>query len=473
MDAPLFEITVGVVKGQDGKTLTKQAYGMVEVIKEPPIGGPLTESNIETFVYSVVKGTKLTITPKVKDIQIDKIGNIKTRILKWTTDYEGKNNISSATLPDTLNNNIYTITSIRKNYTLYANFEIDKNSTNNITLIDSVSELEAIGTINTTGKNYVLIADLDLNDLTDEFFPIGVNHGEYEAITPFSGTFDGMGHIINFNNKLYTNITADYASFYGLFGKIGATGTVQNLRVTGIITNKQGNTFYAGGVAGENNGTIKNVISSVTIINSSENTACIGGIAGKNTGTIKNCASTATISGENKATVLNLGGGIVGLNEGASANIEYCWADGAISFSYLQSCDAGGIAGLNVQSAKIGNCVALNNKFSAANNGRIVAGTNDGMDSGTKPGILENNYATYQITWEDDYNDDPASLGPNGMQGADFTNTGASSWQSTNGPNWSTVLYADTATNHDDAPWVLPPKPKDATFRPKLYFEDN
>ena len=202
----------------------------------------------------------------------------------------------------------------------------------------------------------------------------------------FTGTYDGDG-------KSITNltITGTSTSYTGIFGFIGATGTVKNMNVTGTITQGTGASAYTGGIAGVNNGTIDNCSFSGTVNGGTTNDD-VGGIAGRNNnnGTIINSRSTATVSGKSSV------GGIAGSNNG---NIENSYNTGSVSGNAF----LGGIAGSNDSNIK--NCYNTGNVTSAGNfngaggiagynasNGRVEYCYNTGNISGSNfvAGIVGN-----------------------------------------------------------------------------------
>ena len=173
--------------------------------------------------------------------------------------------------------------------------------------INSVNDLvavrNAVNQHNDTyaGKTVKLMTDLDLDD---SWVPIGIddNHS-------FQGTFDGQGYIITIN-------VTKSSLVLGLFGYVGSSGVVQNLRVAGRIANTETEyTTYTGGIAGKNHGTIRQCANLANIIG-----YCVGGIAGENHGTITNCYNQGYIGGGNGYYL----GGIVG-NQPAGT-ISYCYA---------------------------------------------------------------------------------------------------------------------------------------------------
>ena len=110
-------------------------------------------------------------------------------------------------------------------------------------LLTSASELAYIakavnsGSDEFTGKTIKLANDLDLG--TNEFAPIG----DYQANTPFSGTFDGQGHTIK--GGVISNLNGD-GSTAALIGFM-KNGTVKDLTIDGIKV--ESNHFAAAAVA--------------------------------------------------------------------------------------------------------------------------------------------------------------------------------------------------------------------------------
>ena len=186
------------------------------------------------------------------------------------------------------------------------------------------------------------------NDITVTDWEAGI--GIEADNKPFSGIFDGQGHVINL---------AGSTSLFALIGKANETyGTVKNLGVNAEIT---ANTTNTGGIVGHNYGTIQNCYTKGTITNDSYYT---GGIVGDNGGTIRNCYSTALCTGNNNT------GGIVGKHSGT---ILQCYATGAINGEL----SAGGIAGTFGGNKELKNCIALNTSITFTDtegkSGRIIS----------------------------------------------------------------------------------------------------
>ena len=115
----------------------------------------------------------------------------------------------------------------------------------------------------------------------------------------FSGTFDGQGNTITFNNYTATqNFTGLFRYTYG--------ATIKNLRLEGTITSEYGNTASVIGMSQATNN-VENVISNVTI--NSTATGVAGMIAGvSNSVYFRGCAFTGQLNG----TSSEQNGGFVG-----------------------------------------------------------------------------------------------------------------------------------------------------------------
>ena len=185
-----------------------------------------------------------------------------------------------------------------------------------------------------------LTDDIDLKG--KEWTPIG--KGSSYANT-YKGTFDGNDHEIK---NLY--VTGTTSNHYGLFGVLGAGGTIRNLTVSGRveITGSGSNSCGIGGIVGQlgGAGTIENCTNKAAV-SGNYNTAGIVGRVGSSGGTIRACANLGNISGGNRV------GGIVGYAYyGVTAS--HCYNRGAVTASVSK---AGGIVGyMNDTGAKFSNC---------------------------------------------------------------------------------------------------------------------
>jgi hypothetical protein len=361
-----YTLTVGVIRGQDSKTLTKEKWGSVEIVN-PKRTDNNTSSNGNNFSWkmpNILENTSVTIkaTP-----------NAECVFVEWRTEYNYEKGQTEGKDQATYSFNI------KGNTTLYAVFK----KTNTI-LIKSESEMAKIGKDYNypMDGNYVLIADLDFSSF-DNWEPIGKMGVDGST---FAGTFDGMGHSISLDNIEVSKVQCSNGDCAGLFGVIDSEGIVKNLRLEGTITFSESEAiyFYVGAVAGENWGTIKNIVSSVIIQNNGVANTYAGGIAGINIGTIENCASIGQIGNPNTdSNFIIRAGGIVGQNP--DGKINNCWASGEITAS-LDNGYAGGIAGSINNPGSIKNCVAVNAKITGFKKGRIAYTGTSGVE-------LKNNYA--------------------------------------------------------------------------------
>ena len=195
--------------------------------------------------------------------------------------------------------------------------------------------------------NAVLSANIVLG--ADETKTCGTNWTPIGSSSkPFNGIFEGNGKVVYGLKASGSNV--------GLFGYIGSSGSVKNLRLNvGSVTSSE----YAGAVAAHNYGTIYNVGNNSVKVTStvSSGTAYLyaGGIAGENKGEIRYCFNKASISAKASVTSNNLSmlygyaGGIAAVNEKLIWNsANYAWvgaqmtANDGMAASY-----AGGISGTN------------------------------------------------------------------------------------------------------------------------------
>jgi M26 IgA1-specific Metallo-endopeptidase N-terminal region len=170
------------------------------------------------------------------------------------------------------------------------------------TMISTVEQLQNIQ--NNAAGTYILANDIDASATENwndgsGFLPIG------SALAPFTGTLNGNGHVIAdiFISSNLANV--------GLFGEVGTTGTVKNLKLIG------------GSVRGPNTPAL----------------SPLGALAGRNAGTITNCLATTSVVGlQNDPT-----GGLVGVNAGS---ITDSYASGTNNGS-MSVADEGGLVGDN------------------------------------------------------------------------------------------------------------------------------
>lgn len=139
----------------------------------------------------------------------------------------------------------------------------------------------------------------------------------------FSGTFDGDNHTIS-GIRIYKGGNYDADSRQGLFGCVGASGTVKNVtlsdtRIAGYTT--------VGTISGQNNGDVINCHAAATVVISavaSRPANYHGGIVGNNNGGTIRCTSAARLTSNKQSTWYY--GAIAGQNTGS---VENCLAVGA------------------------------------------------------------------------------------------------------------------------------------------------
>ena len=215
-------------------------------------------------------------------------------------------------------------------------------------------------------QNARLTGDIDLSAI-DNWEPIG------NGTTQYTGTFDGCGYSI-------TGLTIDSIEQYvGLFGYIGADGTVKNLTVSasenGIKANYSSNFGCVGAVAGQSDGTITNCTFASGSVTGSGNLAYVGGIVGRASGTVSNCTtqSEANVVGNNNGRA----GGIAGMSaDNSKVKILNCSNSGTVNGSMA----SGGIIGdLYYDDSIVSNCIN-NGKVSGEDTGGGIVGS---ISSGT------------------------------------------------------------------------------------------
>ena len=294
-------------------------------------------------------------------------------------------------------------------------------------LISTAEDMNAIGANEGDwDKHFLLTADIDLSAYTGTQFNI-IGHN---AITVFTGVFDGNGHTIsNFTYEgsganalglfrcvsdpnamiknlclVDPNIDVEGWNYVGLLVGNLSYGTISDCSVTGGSVSVRNYSFgRVGGLVGSNqNGTISNCYAAVTVRGSDSPT---GGLAGWNRyGTISNCYATGSVTGDyctaglvgrNEGTIENSHftgevrgndsvGGLVG-DQGSYGTIWHCYSTATVTGDGY--C-AGGLVGEN-SSGTIGFC-----RSAACVEGNIIVG---GL-SGQNTGLIERCYCTGQTT---------------------------------------------------------------------------
>ena len=153
------------------------------------------------------------------------------------------------------------------------------------------------------GVHFKQTADIDMWDVPN-FDPIGFNVNN----SPFCGIYDGDGHCIS--NLTVARRGNDDA---GLFGKIGKTGAVRNLKIHKANVSTQLKN-RVGVLAAQSEGVVENI--TVTESTVSGGNLNIGGIIGSFKGSLKNSSFTGTVSGKKYL------GGLIGVGWGQISDCE-------------------------------------------------------------------------------------------------------------------------------------------------------
>ncbi|RKT22253.1 filamentous hemagglutinin family protein [Paraburkholderia sp. RAU2J] len=226
-------------------------------------------------------------------------------------------------------------------------------------LVNSLTDLQNVS-LDLAG-NYALGKDIDASAtiLTSthssgvDFIPLG------SAATPFTGQFDGRGHVIDqfSQNEIYS---PSGTKAIGLFGEIGTAGVVRNVGITNTafyegqddILDNVPIVITFGILAGRNRGLITYAYTSGYRGATHYGNAPIGGLVGTNDGLIERSWSSATVGDAGDA------GGLVGANLG---RIVQSFATGRVVTQTFGS--PGGLVGVNSgtisQSYAAGNVLGL------------------------------------------------------------------------------------------------------------------
>ncbi|MHC4110890.1 MAG: fibronectin type III domain-containing protein [Planctomycetota bacterium] len=217
--------------------------------------------------------------------------------------------------------------------------------TNDPYLIYTPEQMNAIGADPCDwDKHFLLMADIDLGQFTAEQFNIIGYFATYSHNKPFTGVFDGNGHIIS--NFSYTSRRTINI---GVFGYV--RGDNAEIKDLGLIDPNvdAGTSRRVGSLLGWlHNGIISNCYVDGGSVAAYED---VGGLVGRNDGTITNSYSSGSVSGNERV------GGLVGMNEsemGGAGTITNCYSTGSVSGKYW----VGGLVGLN-SSGSISNCYSI------------------------------------------------------------------------------------------------------------------
>jgi len=247
---------------------------------------------------------------------------------------------------------------------LSADTSIDGTDLAGYTKITNVQELSNIQ--NDPNGEYYLANDIVFSS-NGSFTPIGTD------VAPFTGIFDGNGHVIKGMNA--ASVQLSVSAYSGLFGCVGNGGQVKNV---GVVGGSAGSTQmftsigYVGGIAGllQSGASITNCYNTGSVTALSQYSVCAGGIAGllQSGASMTGCYNTGSVTAKTLSNPYAYAGGIVG---NTSSPITGCYNTGSVtSTSGYSSVYAGGIAGQATSS--IAGCYS---------SGEVTATTSSGVQS--------------------------------------------------------------------------------------------
>ncbi|HZW24442.1 MAG TPA: MBG domain-containing protein, partial [Gallionella sp.] len=218
----------------------------------------------------------------------------------------------------------------------------------------SVTGADLQGMSGNLAGNYVLGADIDASATTGwnagaGFTPVGT-----DAVTSFTGKFDGLGHTIS---GLKIDLSAGNLRNYGMFGD-ASNAVLQNVGLLNVNI-KGGSNGMTGALAGAIRGTT--AVRNCYVDGGSVSTAtlAVGGLVGAvyNPSTISYSYANVSVSaGMGGSAGQARAGGLVGANLGA---ISYSYATGSVSApaNNAASKEIGGLVGIQT-SGSISNSYA-------------------------------------------------------------------------------------------------------------------
>ncbi|WP_114240234.1 MBG domain-containing protein [Dyella sp. C9] len=328
------------------------------------------------------------------------------------------------------------------------------------TTITNAHQLQLMA-MNPAGS-YVLGGNIDAsatgtgNDVwgSGGFVPIGTSYNNLvtatgtaypaSATTPFTGTFNGLGHTIN---GLTINDLTTNAGLFGQVGDGGGNGLVTDVGLVGG-TVSGGAQNEVGALAGDNEGTISNAYATTTVSdpnamgvelagNSGLNIPSIGGLVGYNGGSLTQVYATGAVSGAYNLFL----GGLVGYNAGS---INNAFATGAVTSAAPSSLTspsqgavyAGGLTGFNggtIASAYASGAVSTTGLEADAGG---FAGGNDGS--------ISNAYATGAVST------DQSSFGVGGFIGYNMAGGSIADAYSLGSASGSGGAYVGAFAGHNE-----------------------
>ena len=266
-------------------------------------------------------------------------------------------------------------------------------------IITNISELQEMQ--DDLDAWYVLGNDIDASDTQN--WNVGAG---FEPVNPFTGRFDGCGHVIT---DLHINRPSKY--YVGLFGYIEGA-EIKNVGLVDAEVTGLGNAGTL--VGGSRSSTISCAWASGNVTGTDSIQSPIGGLIGFNKdtgGLVSRCYSFVNVDAVSSGTPANRAGGLAGENSRGPIIID-CYATGNVSGK-----------------SKIGGLVGDNTWGSMG--GYIKRCYSTGRVTGTGGGLVGHNYqggVTYDSYWDVQTSGRTSSQGGTGkttaemMQEATFVN---------------------------------------------------
>ncbi len=273
---------------------------------------------------------------------------------------------------------------------------------NNPYIIMDAAQLDQVRT--GLDKHYKLGANIDLSE-SGSWMPIG------DAITPFTGSFDGNGYTID---GLNIDDTTPVSDNIGLFGVVGPNGKIKNAALLSLnvaVSNRPN----VGSLAGTVEGTVSDSYVTGTVSSGTN----IGGLIGTNTGTVSYSYAKVNVSGSTSgglvatngptgkiqnsyvvdSSIVGLGqsGGLVGANEGEIRN-SYT----NVTFGFALMSQLGGLVGKNTGKVE--------NTYSAGTHPPVTGSMFGGLIGMNYGGLITASYYDKdKIIFQDLYKGEPKS----------------------------------------------------------------
>jgi filamentous hemagglutinin family protein len=274
------------------------------------------------------------------------------------------------------------------------------------TLVDTMAELDAIDAVSAVdgsaltrygaglAGNYALAVPLTATGTTYTTALIGTNSSGTSS-TQFTGTFEGLGNTIT--GLTISNSTGNAS--IGLFGVVGAGGTVRDVgllggSVTGTYGSSTTGGYNMGELVGYNQGTVLQSYATGNVtITQADTGDYIGGLVGFNgvNASITSSYATGAVGNNDNTVAGGQIGGLAGANSGA---IAQCFATGAVSD---KDNGIGGLVGFNYSQASSPTATITNSYATGAVLGTTGSAGAGGL-VGTNSGAITYSYSTGMVS---------------------------------------------------------------------------